>query len=211
MTLGIAIPTFSGHIHHLKNILDTLTLSTVLPKQVSISVSSFDGDFDFDTYPFEIIFTKTNEKRNVCENRNMSAGKLNTDIISFIDGDDIPHIKRNEYVIESFKNGANALVHNYHIDSNVKSEWYKTDLGPINYFHNYINTVFDDCTFAKNLENHQDYTCGHISVKKEVFENIKYDESIGWQVGEDGEYTRRLVKNGILISYVSNKLSQYVH
>ena len=211
MTLGIAIPTFSGHMYHLKTLLDSISLSTVLPKQVSISISSFDGDFNFDGYPFEVIVTKTNEKKNVCENRNIAANKLNTDIISFIDGDDISHVKRNEYIIESFKMGSTALVHNYHIDSNVKSEWYKTNIEPINYFHGYVDTVFDDCTFAKNLKNHQDYHCAHISVKKEIFDNIKYNESIGWQVGEDGEYTRRLVGNGILISYVSNKLSQYVH
>lgn len=211
MTLGIAIPTFKGHSHHLKQLLDSISLSTVLPSQVSISISSMDIELTVEDYPFEIIITKTNKKRNVCENRNIAASKLNTDIISFIDGDDIPHIKRNEYIIQSFEMGANVLVHNYYINSDTTSDWYKGNLERLEYFNDYVDTVFVNNTFAMNSQNHQDYHCAHISLKKEIFEKFKYDESIGWESGEDGEYTRRLVGNGILISYVSNKLSQYVH
>ena len=210
MTRGIAIPTFSGHLFHLKKLLSIISESTVLPKQVSVSISSFDEEIAFDEYPFELIITKTIDRKNPCENRNIAAGKLTTDIISLIDGDDIPHIKRLEYIIESFNKGAQAVVHNYHQNSNSSIDWYKTDLQPLSYFHEYVDKVFDGCAFAMNSTNHQDYHCAHISVKKEIFEKIKYNEPIGWEVGEDAEYTRQLVNNGINISYIYNRLSQYV-
>ena len=210
MTIGIAIPTFSGHLYHLKKLLTRISESSVLPTQVSVSISSFDGEISLDEYPFELIITKTTERKNPCENRNIAASKLTTDIISFIDGDDIPHIKRNEYIIESFNLGAQAVVHNYNQDSNSESEWFKSYLDPIHYLHEYVDTVFDYSAYSQNSTNHQDYHCAHISVKKEIFDNLRYDEHIGWIVGEDAEYTRRLVNNNIKISYIPNKISQYV-
>ena len=210
MNIGIAIPTFGDHIFHLKKLLSIISESTILPKQVSVSISSFDQELILEKYPFDLIITKSKDKKNACENRNIAAKKLSTDIISFIDGDDIPHVKRNEYLLNSFKNGSNAVVHNYYRNSDVNSEWYKTELDSLNYFDNYVNTAPDNWDFAINSEYHQDYACGHISIRKKIFDNIFYNELIGWEIGEDAEYTKRLVKNGIKISYVSNKLTQYV-
>lgn len=210
MTIGIAIPTFSGHLFHLKKLLTRISESSVLPNQVSVSISSLEDDIVLDEYPFELIVTKTSERKNPCENRNIAASKLTTDIISFIDGDDIPHVKRIEYLLEAFNMGAHAIVHNYNQDSNSDSEWYNSNLEPVNYLHEYVDTIFDHCAFAQNSTNHQDYHCAHITVKKEIFDRFQYDELIGWVVGEDAEYTRRLVNNDIKISYVFNKLSQYV-
>lgn len=209
MTLGIAIPCHSSHINFINDILDKISQSTILPNQVSISVSSYDGNIELKNYKFELIITKTIERKNACENRNIAASKLSTDIISFIDCDDIPHIKRNEYVIESFRNGAVAVVHNYLQSNNLNTSFFNSSIGETLFYKDYIDTINDNCTFAFNSSNHKDYHCAHISVKKEIFETFKYDESIGYIPGEDGEYTKRIVKNGFKISYLENKLSLY--
>ena len=210
MTIGIAIPTYDKHYYHLKNLLSVISQSSVIPNQVSVSISSYDGETIFDEYPFELIVSTTKERKNPSENRNIAASKLTTDIISFIDGDDIPHVNRNEYILNSFKMGANAVVHNYNQNSNYESEWFKSDLDPINYLHEYVDTIFENSSFAENSTNHQDYHCAHISVKNEIFEKIKYDESPEIVYSEDSVYTKQLVSNGFKISYLSNKLSQYV-
>lgn len=210
MTLGIAIPAHVNHLFGLKKLLMTISQSTVLPKQVSVSVSSFDGNLDLGNYPFELIITTTNERKNACENRNTAAKKLKTDIISFIDADDLVHVKMVEYLVEAFKKGAKAVVHDYYQNADRESDWYISEIGPLDYHHEYVDTALENWSFAINSKQHRDYACGHISVKKNIFDKIFYDESIGWEVGEDAEYTVRLVKNKIKISYISNRITQYV-
>lgn len=211
MTLGIAIPTYISHVKYLEKLLYTISKSSLLPNQVSVSISSFEGDLYFDDYPFELIISKTSERKNPSQNRNISAGKLNTDIISFIDGDDIPHYKRNEYILNSFQMGSECVVHNYYQNSNHGSNWFESDINEIEYYHNYIDSVIDGCPFAvnSNINNHKDYHCAHISIKKEIFDRFRFDESEEIVYREDSEYTKKLVKNNIKISYMSNRLSQY--
>jgi hypothetical protein len=209
MTLGIAIPTYINHLGFLNQLLDSLEQSTVLPNQVSISISSFDGELNLKDYSFEIIISKTKDRQNPCQNRNIAASKLNTDIISFLDGDDISHIKRNEFLISSFENGSNAVVHNYTMNKDRNSLFYKNNINDIIFYKDYINGIFPNCPFPKNI-NHKDYACGHASFTKELFDKFKYNESIGWIPGEDGEILKRIVSNNIPISYIENKLSHYI-
>ena len=210
MTLGIAIPSIIDHLSLFNQLLDSLEQSTILPDQVSISISSFDSKLEFKQYPFELIITKTLDKQNPCQNRNIAANKLTTDIISFFDSDDISHIKRNEFLIESFKKGSNAIVHNYIEGSDRNSLFYKSDIGDIIFYNNYIDKVFGDCPYPKNSL-HKGYACGHASFTKEMFNKFKYDESIGWSIGEDAELLRRIVLNNIPISYIENPLLHYLH
>jgi hypothetical protein len=211
MTIGIAIPTYVGHINYLNKLLYTISKSSLLPTQVSVSISSFEGELNFEDYPFELIITKTLERKNPSQNRNIAASKLTTDIISFIDGDDLPHHKRNEYILSSFQNECNCVVHNYFQNSDHGSNWFESQMDTINYHHNYIDSIIDGCPFALNsdISNHRDYHCAHISIKKEIFDKIKFDESENIVYSEDSEYTKKLIKNDIKISYLSNRLSQY--
>lgn len=211
MTIGIAIPTYVGHINYLDKLLYTISKSSLQPSQVSVSISSFDGDLNLGDYPFELIVSKTSERKNPSQNRNIAASKLNTDIISFIDGDDLPHKKRNEYLLNSFKMGCDCVVHNYHQNSDHGSNWFESDMNQIDYHHNYIDSIINGCPFAlnSNINNHKDYHCAHISIKKEIFNILKFDESEEIVYREDSEYTKELIKNNIKISYLSNRLSQY--
>ena len=211
MTFGIAIPTYSGHIEYLKNLLSQISNSTVLPNQVSVSISSFGGEIFFDEYPFELIITKTQEFRNPGQNRNIAASKLNTDIISFIDGDDLPHKTRNEYLIKSFNMGAKIVVHNYEMSSNHVVV-YDSEMNNLELLIDYIDTFISDRHFPESSKGHLSYANGHISLLKTIFDEIKYDESNDlFKCCEDSEYSSRLVKNGYKISHITNKLSFYFH
>jgi len=55
MTIGIAIPTYIGHIKFLERLLDSIEDSTVLPDQVVISASELKEKlFIKDKYSFNI-------------------------------------------------------------------------------------------------------------------------------------------------------------
>ena len=212
MTLGIAIPTYSGHLYNLENLLTQISKSTVLPKQVSVSISSFDGEISVNDYPFELIITKNKEFQNVSQNCNTAAHKLDTDIISFFGGDDLPHIKRNEYIIESFKMGANAVVHNY-LNSNKNVNEFNKDIGDLELFLDYIDTYVSEYHFPVSSKDSSFicYANGAISVTKKIFNDFKYDEDKLHFKKEDSLYNGILIKNGYKISLIKNNLMFYIH
>jgi hypothetical protein len=211
-TLGIAIPTYDKHISYLKDLLDLISESTVLPEQVSISASSFKGNEpEMGNYPFEVIFTPTKESKNAAQNRNIAGSKLTTDIISFIDGDDLPHIKRNEVIVQYFQENTLPLVHDYFTQNRHSNEILyvkdiitilKVDVGIINHIpKNSIQPMSKN----KILSFHN----AHISLLKNNFNLFKYDESLVSERKEDTLYCKQLVENGVNISFTPTKLSVY--
>lgn len=210
LTLGIAIPTYAGHVQYLTGILDSISNSTVLPTQVSVSISSFNEDLDLKTYPFELIITTTLDYKNPSQNRNIAAKNLNTDIISFIDGDDLPHIQRNEFILKSFEDkDVSSLVHDYY-QSPVKNESFLNFL----YENMDLKVNHNDCIINYAAANSRGegpaIHHAHVSIRKEIFDKIKYDEDENLKFREDTAFTRTLIENGYKISQLTNKLSQYL-
>ena len=212
-TLGIAIPTYDKHISYLKDLLDLISKSTVLPEQVSISASSFNGNEpEMGHYPFEVIFTPTSESKNASQNRNIAASKLTTDIISFIDGDDLPHIKRNEMILKYFETNTLPVVHDYFREPKHDLSYTNKDVGELDYKVGIINSITKDTyhhPFPKN-EKSISYHNAHLSLLNEDFKKFKYNEDKSVERREDSIYNRQLVENGVFISYIKNKLSFYV-
>jgi hypothetical protein len=210
MTLGIAIPCHSNHVEYLNRLLNSISKSTILPNQVSISISSFDGEINLDDYNFEIIISKTIDHKNACQNRDIAGSELTTDIITFIDADDFSHFKRNEYILKSFDMGADIVVHDYFLTKSDKCEFCVTDIGDFKFSYNYIDTNFPECHFPSNKSEHKGYACGHPSIKNEIFKNLKFSEDNDCSYsGEDGRYLKKLISHGYKISHIENKLTQY--
>ena len=214
MTLGIAIPTYSGHLNRLPKLLEVLNNSSIVPDKVSISCSSQSEPIyvNKENYKFELIISYTEEYKNPAQNRNIAGGLLDTDIISFIDGDDLPHLQRNEYIIKSFENeNITSVLHNYEQSININLDFIYSNQGEINLVFEYIDTVFPNgFTGNKNPIPENGYHHAHISLRKELFDKLKYDEKQEFLYREDSIYVKELVNNGNKISYISNKLSQYV-
>ena len=132
MTIGIAIPTHPTHVGYVYNLLEQINKSSILPNQVSISISEFSGDLLIKEYPFEVIVSKSTEPKMASQNRNIAGSKLQTDIISFMDADDIPHIRRNEFLLKSFDLGAKSVVHDY-IYTGLSITHYSDELNEFNF------------------------------------------------------------------------------
>jgi len=218
-TLGIAIPIYKNHVSFLEKLLDVISQSTILPDQVSVSISSYE-DFKVNKkYNFDLIISQTKEHKYTAQNRNIAASKLDTDIISFIDGDDLPHIQRNEYIIKSFKNTeCKALVHDYKNGQDFNFLTQKYQIKDEDLLINYLDIWNDSCPFALPSNNiHIPYHNAHISIAKDIFHNFKYNEYENesreiWNshgCAKDSLYTKTLVKNNIKISFLKNKLSLY--
>lgn len=196
MTFGIAIPTCKKHLSHLVGLLDSIEANTVLPDEVSISCSEVDSLINIRNYSYKVILTITHEYKTAGQNRNIAASKLSTDVISFIDSDDISTPFRNEYLIKSFENKeVKGVVHNYlPIEYETKHIRDVIELSPIELKINCINLQ------------KKDFHNGHITIRKEIFNLYKYKSM---KRGQDSEYTQRLISENIPISYISNRLSYY--
>lgn len=219
MTFGIAIPTYIKHLSKLDSLLNSIQNSTVLPNEVSVSCSSYDNSdyyIDYSKYTFKLNVHFHSEYKNPSMNRNYAADKLNTDIISFIDGDDIPHPQRIEFILNSFiNNGCDSILHNYKLSSNIDEVFQSNRYESIFYLHKYVNIPGVDnypinVSYPHSDIYHLPYQNAHISVLKSVFDDHRYDESEIIKYKEDSEYCNRLVKNGIKISYILNPLSLYI-
>ena len=210
MTIGIAIPTYIKHLNKIENLLDSIQLSTTKPDVVSISCSGCDKqDFNFDKYDFDILIKYTKDNKNAASNRNTAADMLDTDIISFMDSDDLMHTQRVEFLLKSFeKYKCDAILHNYKFTNSVDFEFIINRYESTDYLHEYVNTT--GLVFPTNNLNHLPYANGHISVLKGIFDIYRYNDNISMLYKEDSEYSNRLVKNGIKISYILNPLSLYI-
>ena len=209
-TIGVAIAMVGHHSIYLDNLLTIISHSESLPDEVSISISSSSNlEFDFNHLPFKIIITQTSLFQNASQNRNTAARKLNTDIISFFDADDFPHIKRLSYIKKALGVGSSVCVHNYLQGSKRNSEFPYSEIDEIKLHHNSINAKGVNCLTPVCNYSHQNYHCGHISLKKEIFKRYKFNESKLYLGKEDAEFATRLVVNKIFISYIENNLSYY--
>lgn len=214
MTFGIAIPTYKNHLGFLVRLLDSIENSTEKPDVVSVSISSVNL-FELEKeYSFKLILTITSEYKNPSQNRNIAASKLNTDIISFIDGDDISQKKRVEFIKTVFKNEPTvmAVVHNFEYTNTGNLEGINNSDFELDYDVDFLNTINQETLFPlhNNVGGDYNYQNAHVSVRKEIFEKFKYDEDENKKYYEDSLYNRILVKNNILITRIKNKLSYYI-
>lgn len=211
-TLGIAIPTYINHIEHLDRLLRSIGKSTILPDMVSISCSSTNGTLEIPDYGYPIVCHTTPFYKNPSQNRNIAASHLDTDIISFIDGDDLVHPKRNELILKHFSSHNSPLVHGYHMSKDVDEEYLNGDLGKIKHHYDFFNTTNPTGQPLYPLHNGEEYPLanGHLTITKKLFQDYQYDERETARWKEDSLYTRTLVENGIFLSFIENKLSNYI-
>lgn len=207
MTLGIAIPVGRKDLAYLTRILDSIEESTVLPNKVSLSISGVSNYQLPKDYKFEIIVSMVNYNLGASANRNIAASNLDTDIISFIDADDTCHIQRNEFLLEAFKN-SQVVVHDYKKSSYPDYDFSRTKYEKPTILKNYLDMVVDSHIYPTSTQGHLDFTCGHVSITKEIFANHKFDETKYFT--EDAYYLRNLVIQNIFPTLITEKLSNYI-
>jgi glycosyltransferase involved in cell wall biosynthesis len=180
LTIGVAIPCYKGHIGPLFALLQSIEKQTRKPDAVVVSCSSsvaadcpyLDHSFSF---PLEILFHP--ETMNAAQNRNCAAKALTTDIISFMDADDVMHPQRLEIVEYCFQtHPVQIFLHGYEVDASKPflsyESPYQIDVNRL--YISYGAVTHYDFRFSietKTLHNSQP------SVLRTVFQRIQFDES----------------------------------
>jgi glycosyltransferase involved in cell wall biosynthesis len=179
-TIGVVIPCYKNHIPQLGRLLWSINSQTHLPDMVVVSCSSSeDSDVLYreEDYKFPLKIFTHKERLNAAQNRNFGTQQINTDIVSYIDGDDIMHPQRIEIIDKAFTTypDIKLLLHSLSIlvddfkfpKYNVtevdfeKSAFYVCRWGSVCHKHDIKMRIMNSCC----------------SIPKNVFNEIQYSET----------------------------------
>ncbi len=189
-TIGVSIPCYKGHISKIQSILDSIETQTVKPDNVIISCSSsYPKDIpSLPHYSFNYNIVTTSERHNTAQNRNKAAGLLNTDLITFMDVDDLMHPQRIE-ILKTIED--NIIIHSF---SNTESFIFECDL-PVK---------VSNITSLGNISFH----AAHVTVTSDIFKKFQFNESSDFELNADTDFCERLMNAGYKIRFIQNILSK---
>jgi glycosyltransferase involved in cell wall biosynthesis len=214
MKIGVAIPCYYGHIQRLYDLLESIEKQTIVPNKVVVSCSST-SKLNYDTdYKFQLEVIITEDKYNASKNRNIAASKLtDMDYITFIDADDIMHPQRIEFLLLCFKlNDSDIILHNYFESSKGTIENFFNVNQEINIrTHTLIKSVSGCITHISGYSDKVDKIHhGQVTVKREIFEKVKFPEEKEFETKEDSVFCYRVFSlPNIKHTYIQNELSYY--
>jgi glycosyltransferase involved in cell wall biosynthesis len=209
--ISLCITTYDRDIKLLEPLLNKLSEQTAAPFEIIVYTSGFDGlrlsssiSICGEKVPMYSIDSSKRTMQSIA--RNVCASIASGDIIMFFDVDDYPHHQKVEITKHIFnKYSPDFFLHNYSesrvvLDSNI-------DLSSLTVEPNLsINPNNTNIVCANHNIHH-----AHISVKKSIFDKVKYNESPLFYRKEDGKFCQDLLKNNYRGLYSPEILVEYTH
>jgi glycosyltransferase involved in cell wall biosynthesis len=193
--ISLCITCWSKDVYMLPELLANVKQQTVQPDEIIV----VGNDLKSITTEKNIITYAEPTRRSVSFSRNKAAELARGDILIYHDVDDTPHVQKIELIKKAFENDeVEAFVHGFLIGSIYPfkySELKMVKIKGLQFPKPYLKAP------------RQDVSHGHLSIKKEILNDIKYDETITW--GEDADFCKRLFLSGHNIYYGDHKLINY--
>jgi len=222
MKIGVAIPSYIGHIESLFKLLDSIQNQTIIPDKVVVSSSSSKKtDFELSCYieklqqyTFSLEIITTEEKKCAAQNRNIAASKLSdVDYITFIDADDIMHPQRIEILLNVFQqHDSDIILHNYYNTETFDNVGKKIEkYNNIKVRPTSLKQCYSGCITHKfNFDTNDKIHHGHVSIKQYIFNLVKFPEEPEFYRKEDCVFCYRVFSlHNIKDSYIANELTYY--
>ena len=212
MRLGVCIPCHKPYLIYLEKCLESIENQTRKPDIVSISISEVELAPILPVFSFPVEITVSSDKLCQGKNRNLAASKIDVDILTFFDSDDIMHKQRLELIEKAFEKGLDGFLHN---NKECLSRQYRNRSLNNYFWESVTNEVYTDgfsttkdaiCGRISSI--HGNITNGHFSCKKAVWKALTYPEMYG--LGEDSHYVYEVYNAGYKIGYSPDKLSYYI-
>jgi glycosyltransferase involved in cell wall biosynthesis len=218
-TIGLAICAYKGHIPHLKRLFASIEAQTRKPDMVVVSCSSTEPHempYLPESYSFPLSIYTHSEKKNCAQNRNDAASMLTTDIISFMDADDIMHPQRMEIILDSFiKYDICIFMHNYKTCHSTSEDQQTVSFSPLSTYHFVLNKLYR-CPWGSTQVRHEvsgkpsNIQNGHVSVLHSILKEISFRETEEYLARDDTIFaTDVITKYPNQTSYCSEQLSAY--
>jgi hypothetical protein len=212
MRIGVCIPCHKPYLQYIEKCLESIENQTRKPDIVSISISEIDEPPILPPFSFPIEISITSDRQCQAKNRNIAASKIEVDIISFFDADDIMHQRRLESIEHAFEQDIDGFLHN---NTQCSSKTYRTrPISSIFWEHTENQLYIDGFISSKDSicgrveSNYGGSTNGHFSCRQSVWKAIPFPEDHG--LGEDCEYVYQVHHAGYKLGYTPDKLSYYI-
>ena len=192
--ISLGLPSIPKHTKHLDELIDSVNNQELLPYEIIISLSETNANDGKQLEDKLNKLSKVNvkiiaseKKQYEGENRNICGKHCNTEIISFIDSDDLLCPSR-IWVLEDVykKYNYDVLYHNYNIRDDISqcSNNYK-----IVNDRNVTKKQYEDSAII--------FSAGHLTIRTDLLNKYQMDISKG--VGIDIRYLHTLFENNINI------------
>tara|TARA_Y100001938_G_scaffold149724_1_gene237650 strand:- start:380 stop:1051 length:672 start_codon:yes stop_codon:yes gene_type:complete len=220
--ITFCVTCYDGDVHLLEDrLLSIYSEQTVQPDEVLVITSGVgSGSIVWDASKPNLTI-KTFEQRKLPGGARNQGGKFaKGDIVCFCDVDDPIHPQKCEIVKKIFEENpeVDALVHSYKFNTKefntydpseipiekvteVDERWEKEQ----NYVFNPHKELPKTCVITPSKG---DVHHGHLSCKKEIFNDLKYREEM-W-LGEDGDFCQSIVKSSYSLFYTPLVLINYI-
>lgn len=205
-SIGVVVSCYKPHLDKLRRLLDSIAAQTRLPDEVIVSNSSTaDEDVPvFPQYTFPFRFINFEVRKNAAMNRNTAARFIRSDILCFIDADDIMHPQRLEAVEAAFHGGAEFVMHDYLPKSALNTEFPFYNSFDIEY--NCLRPAPSGCVIhVANKPIHHSLS----SVLRRHFEKVQFQEGPDYERREDAVFCNGIVRLGVPTACIHNKLAKY--
>jgi len=211
MRIGVCIPCHKPYIIFLEKCLESIENQTRKPDIVSISYSEIDEIPLLPTFSFPIETIITSERQCQGRNRNLAASKIDVDVLTFFDADDIMHPSRLASIESAFIQGLDGFLHNH---KQCAASEYRIP---------YTNILWENISeklYIDGFSTSKDTICGrveskygvstngHFSCKQSVWKSIQFTE--GYGLGEDCDYVYKVYQANYKLGYSPDKLSYYI-
>jgi glycosyltransferase involved in cell wall biosynthesis len=206
MSISVVIPCYKPHIPKLRGLLDSINNQTVLPEIVVVSCSScVPEDIPvFPDYKFKYHILIHRERKNAAQNRNCGVGLVKSEIVTFIDADDVMLPRRLEAIRKAYEEGAQLIIHNYTQDNTYTSKegekfailhWavFRSRTGCLQHFWDWRIAMHHS----------------QVSVSREILVRVSFNESADHERREDAVFCGNVAELGYQTAYIANILSKY--
>ena len=134
-------------------------------------------------------------------NRNKGAELATGDIMIYHDVDDLPHPQKIQFIKKAFiEHNVDAFVHGF-----LEGEMYPYRYGCLEIER--ITKIKQDKYLHSDICIDGDLHHGHLSIKRDLVNQFKYNENIYF--GEDADFIKRVFLAGHHVAYGNHKLINY--
>lgn len=203
-SVGVVIPCHKPYISLLKECLDSIELQTSKPDKVIVMCSSsLPEDIPQYNYSFPLEIVTREGVHNQANNRNEGVKRMNTDIVSFFDADDVMHPQRIE------------MIRKYMIDQDILFHGFQTDnrefehiTSQIVHYGQLVRGPTGCVVFRPNWQKMLHHA--QISVRRHLFDFVKFPENPQLRGSEDSLLCGMIVSmSHIRNVFIENSLSWY--
>lgn len=206
--ISLAITAYSGDCRLLPATLEYFTHQTFCPYEIIVYVSNVDSinipktlHINNQIIPIHQVISTKRTMQSVA--RNVCASIATGDIVIFFDVDDIPHPQKLEITNYIFHHAnVDFLLHNF---TSNNSLFPQIDVNTLILKDNLQLNPNNTNLMCENWPIHH----AHIAVKKYVFQNIKFNESLEMYRKEDGKFCQDLISNDYTGYYCTSPLVSY--